>query len=679
MQGAFTIAAGKRIVPYLPKIIGAWLAGTFDSDKSVSRSAQDAIEKSFPTQEKQKVVWKLYQRSLLDYVEDAVLNQTPQTLSDERTTSPDDAEAKYVRVVGTATMVLGRLLAGSSDGQDDVSGSAKYAPILADKRLWEFVYHQDAFVRRSVCSLVKLCAVRLPADLDWKLLSTCFLGKSLHTNQLGSSLQYAEAVLALTGAHPSIWTEDYLGKTTACKRLFQYLRQGSQRGPGNVWLILAQLVQDIPLEVWCSRSKPSIDEANALLAALHEGVSGPEEPRPNASAAWSIYIKTCFWVADLMDSEQDTLFEQALTPAIFQYVEESSDRLKWQPPTHAALRICSECFIGLWSRSRSELIRRTWNALADHLIEAMKLSLPETSRDFKVSQDSVVAKGKRLGSLQTEIARNIPEDREPMTEANARIFEAASLLLKTRNGKPYCAAGVIQELPLASSIRLPDDFLKSEFPRLLSSPSGDRLIAILLKYCRSSPAFQKSIDATINSFLHDAKLRTTSAYSTLLRGLTSLDMAQHNGLEETILEDLRSLLNRKISDWSFVRDIVDNPTYDKGQISESGSDPADFKIRVIDEMMNALSIENEQEAALQGFEAVLSRRQTVAEPPSYSSELLSKLLLLTDSPDERIADRAAHLTNLVKQVASSQGSDIVAKSTSELVMQQLAGTGRFIS
>jgi hypothetical protein len=674
LQGAFTVAAGKRIVPYLPKVIGVWLSGTFDSDKSVSRSARDALEKSFPTQEKQKAVWKLYQRSLIEYAVDAILNQTPQTLSDERTTSPDDAEAKHVRVVGTATLVLAQLLVGTTNGQNDGSGYAKFTTLLTNKRLWELAYHQDPFVRRGVCTLVTLCAARLPSELDWKVLSTCFLAKSLHISQLGSTRQFTEALLALTGAHPSIWTEEYHGKITACKRLFQYLRQGSQRGPESVWPTLEQLIQRVPLEVWCSQSKPSVDEANALLAALHEGVSNPEEPRLNASAAWSTYIGTCFWAADLLEVDQETLFEQALTPVIYQYVEESSERSQWRPPAPAALHICSECFVGLWSRNRSEIVGRTWNTLADHLIEAMKLSLPETSREFKASQDSVIAMAKRLGSLQIQITRKIPEIRQLITEANARVFEAAALLLKTRNGKPYGAAGVVQELPLASSIRLPDEFLNFELPRLLSSPSGERLIPILLKYCRPSPAFQTSLAATIKSFLQDAKLRSTAAYGTLLRSLTNADMAQYDELEETVLKDLRSLLKGEASDWNFVREVVDNSLSDNGQISALG-----YKARVIEEMMSALSIESEQEAALQGFEAILPLRQTVTGQPPYISELLSKLLLLADSSDESTADRAAHLSGRVKQLAGSQGSDIVAKSTTELITQQLAGTGQPIS
>ena len=95
-QGSLTTLSGKRIVPNLPKVIGPWLAGTYDQDKSVSRAATEALHKSFTTPEKRKSLWRLYGKELIEYIEDAATVQTPQTLSDERSTSPDEAQAKYV-------------------------------------------------------------------------------------------------------------------------------------------------------------------------------------------------------------------------------------------------------------------------------------------------------------------------------------------------------------------------------------------------------------------------------------------------------------------------------------------------------------------------------------------------------------------------------------------------------
>ena len=98
----------------MPRIIGTWLAGLYDNDRLVTRAATEAFTQVFPGDGgKQKAVWKVYQSSILEYCKDAILKESVRTLSDERTTSPDDAEAKYARVVGSAMLVVTNLLGTS--------------------------------------------------------------------------------------------------------------------------------------------------------------------------------------------------------------------------------------------------------------------------------------------------------------------------------------------------------------------------------------------------------------------------------------------------------------------------------------------------------------------------------------------------------------------------------------
>lgn len=110
VQGLLASLAGKRIARHLPKVIGAWLSGLYDSDRLVSRAAQESIIRVFPTEEKRNNIWKIFQGSILEFVADIIFQQTPQTLSDDRTVKPDDAEAKYNRVVATAILLLDRIL-----------------------------------------------------------------------------------------------------------------------------------------------------------------------------------------------------------------------------------------------------------------------------------------------------------------------------------------------------------------------------------------------------------------------------------------------------------------------------------------------------------------------------------------------------------------------------------------
>ena len=94
----------------MPDTVGPWLAGIYDSDKMVLRAAQESFMQVFASEEKRKNVWKLYVRQIIQYCSDAVFKETINTLSDERTTSPDDAFAKHTRVVATAISVVTQII-----------------------------------------------------------------------------------------------------------------------------------------------------------------------------------------------------------------------------------------------------------------------------------------------------------------------------------------------------------------------------------------------------------------------------------------------------------------------------------------------------------------------------------------------------------------------------------------
>ena len=114
LQGQIASAYGKRLAKHMPSIIPTWLAGLHDPDKSVYRAAQESFSKAFSTEEKMRSIWRVYQTPIIEYLHDVVTKESQNTLSDERTTSPDDAATKYSRVVGCAVIINTRLLGKSS-------------------------------------------------------------------------------------------------------------------------------------------------------------------------------------------------------------------------------------------------------------------------------------------------------------------------------------------------------------------------------------------------------------------------------------------------------------------------------------------------------------------------------------------------------------------------------------
>ncbi len=137
----------------MPHTIGAWLCGVHDADKTVMRSAQDALKLVFPTAEKQRDLSKVYQLPILEYCRDAILRETAQTLSDDRSTTPEDSDAKYARIIASSIRVITDMLTNLPEGEVQKQHQV-YEELFAAKSLWDFVSSKDSLVRRAVLRLL---------------------------------------------------------------------------------------------------------------------------------------------------------------------------------------------------------------------------------------------------------------------------------------------------------------------------------------------------------------------------------------------------------------------------------------------------------------------------------------------------------------------------------------------
>jgi E3 ubiquitin-protein ligase listerin len=711
LQGFLTLSSGKRIAPQLPKVIGAWLTGAFDSDRSVSRAALESFETAFPSEEKRKAVWKIYQGPLLEYVEDAVLRHSPQTLSDERNTSPDDAEAKYVRVVSTALLALDQLLQ-TDLGEKALGSNETFQGIINAKKISDLASHQDPSIRKSIYKLFT-DVVNQGIQLNWKQLSSCFLAKSLHISQLGSSVQYIYTLLAITRVHPSVWTTEYASKTTASRRLCQYLKQGSQRGPEAWWTHVRQLIKSIPTQVWSAditgaNEELSYDSASQLLNSLHEGVVSSDEPRQNSVAAWRTYADIFFWTSGMLheNEEQEKLVQAFLYPIVERYLLASSELSQWAVPLSISLALSSSSIRKLELIYPPNRIAAFYQSQVEGLIETMKLSQPESSKNFKASQNDLIQKIYRFMDLQiaVETTKTPTDDTEgadletqkselssTFIRTNIELLREAVKLLHDRNGKPYGVAGliciildkrpsIIDEIGRSPTPHLLSEFLDDEAPKLLDSPSAESLISMLLK-CRHMAGFEKSFGTFLDHFLRNKTFRNSRAYSTLLRGITNDDLLQHSNLRQQLLQDLDAALDGDDDLWNIIYDILTNENLN--QPSKSNSSPIQsIQSHVLGDMLSGLALEEKEDHALKGFDILLNRNPTLR--PLLASHLnlgslLTRLLLISDSPDEDKADKAARLASLVKRVFAKQGEIGGGASAIEIVSRQLDGDGEALS
>lgn len=633
LQGILTANAGKKIVPLLPKLVPSWLAGTFDNDKSVARAASEALDKCFPSNEKKAALWKIYKDSIQSRVEDAILVQTTTTLSDERTTTSDEAETKYVRVVGTAVRLLGLLITEGLDNHE----------ILQEKRLWEFAYHEDSYLRTSVCSLLRTILQKEIQDLDWTLLSTCFLYKGLNKSQIGSSQAFVSAVYDLSRVHPSVWTSDYTAKTPVSKRLLAFLRQGSQNGPLGVWHIMASWFESaIPVEAW----KTSEADCDNVADAYRAGVV---QERLHTDAAWASYMGLTAFLLKQLESQEskDAFAERHLSPVVITYITKSNDE-KWRIGAQAE-NTARRALLGM-SGTTDAVLQRTWRSCTDSAIEKIRLSLPESSKDFRNSQDTAAAQTRRLLNLQ----KVAPSD-GCIDECNRDLLHAAIDLLKSRNGKPYGAAVVIEDLSREAKIK--DEqlnrFLERDVETLLDSPSSTQLVSLALMY--NVPIGQVLLSSKSDSV---NIVRATEHF---------LCHASEKQLEN---EQIRSLVLSNIGRL----DSDSGRAYALSALANSHTGNNGLRDQVLSRLVEVLGVSSEAHHGLSMLEALLSDprlTKKISNSP-YGPQISTKLLLLADA-DPSIADMASAINT------SLTSTDQLSTSALPIIKQQLGGEGDSLS
>jgi E3 ubiquitin-protein ligase listerin len=493
VQHEMTARVKKRMEKHMPSIISTWFAGISDRDRAVSKAARDGLASFLNTDDKILKCWRLFQEQILQYAHNA-LDETPQSLCDERSMSADEIQETYLRVLGSSASLVERLLSQLNKSdllkcQDQYDRYFNHNPT----KLWGLISCEDAYVRKVVAQLLVVCLKKQHGAVEANLgvISQAFIGEGLSASQTTSASQLLQALVPLTIAYPDVWTSRYkvISRRVALVKLEGFIAKGSQGGPPTYWKSLEALFPHFPIGVL---PKDAISLAD-FLASLRDGVNHREEPRSNAEAAWTSYFGIANFLVKTLapdGSSQGQLFQDAVFPVFEHYVHPSLESSKWSLAhnTTSLAKAFVMCATATDVALRQSF-RQEWQRLTNEFISRLRTSLPEQSKDYEVSQASIVAEAQRWFSLMNEVFNLLPGDEvNQILQQHAReIITAAISAITSRNGKAYSAAATVEAaLRLTPSLfRLLENeqSLKTFFERdlngLLVSPSMKYLVSIL--------------------------------------------------------------------------------------------------------------------------------------------------------------------------------------------------------
>ena len=635
----------------------------------------------------------------MQFALDTITKESPSTLSDERTTTPDDSTAKYFRVVGTIIcMVTNAIGEGKKNLLDlfhnlscmsldqlSTNNRIREEPLvqvfLHERKVWDFAADQDAFVRRSVYRLAVAAAKNAKEFLDASLISATLLKKTLPVQNAGSAFDYARALTTLTLEIPEIWSylEKLSTKKSARQRLCEFLKKGSQAGPPEYWDQIAALIKQLPFEIFTSTSDSKSSEdtvAFSILEALHDGMSNNDEPRANQIPAWNAYLAVAarFISSVSIQAIREDIARQSLVPLVKQYVNPSAGEEKWTIPGSNNEDICVRVVHQIFNAS-PENLQEIWSQLSHDLIEEIEKQTRERSDDGSNPEAFICARVVRWYSLQSTIFKRFESQFFEKLISEAVIFELEKVfrVLKERSGENISSAVLVE-----SALKMPHgifrheekimtailNFAQDEIPRLLLSSSAVHLIQVLTQLT-SVIEVNHLCEAGISAL---RKASESPAKSASLQSFAqSCFLAQENEVDDlkNVIQDYLELaLKGNENCWDVVLAALNNPVAPKGLVNS-----------IFAKMTASLAIQDEQLPSLYGLDLVLNRKEQAVKALvgfSGGSHLLSRLLLLAESPSDEISVKARDISVAMEfEVTNEKGPSYAVSSMIEIINDSL--------
>lgn len=646
---------------HLPKVVGAWLSGLYDRDRVVARAANDGLSSFLNTPEKVSGFWHKCRAQILDYATDAI-QETKDTLSDERSTTAEESEAKYFRVVtASLSLVLG-LLQLRDAGLEQLRD--KYDAYFSEDVVWKAVTFNDQQVRKAVCQLLFVCLERRLPYADSVKARQAFVTGGLKTTQAGSALEYVRALTKLTQHAPSIWEGSPKDKKSPFTRLQAFIAKGSQGSPPKYWECLDQLLAQLPTNVL------TVDASSGLLSSLTSGITSRDGARTNTSFSWKCFVdatKRC--LKPLSDDDRLAIAKEHLFPLFEHFLFSVSGKPTAIPLGPNAMSVIVDIDVGLLNASPrlAEAVAAEWDRLGTQLCTNISASLPEVSKNYHTSQAQIAEESRRwfglIGLLHGEREKSNAVDHTAIP--SAKVVSQCLMLLESRNLKPFGASQAVEySLSTAPHLfegdlgRRVGNFLQSaaedSMDRVMQSASSQSLFACL-RIFGSIPGQQESYQAVWHAWtlaslgLADPERRNLALTYLVSQHRASSFAHSTPGLQETILEQARLAAEMDIGANSHSLALV------RAALEHKAVQP-DVCRRIARESVTLLSAGPQYpESILEVLEAVAtSDPELFAEDEAIRTELVSLLLGLAELSDSTVSEKTARLRLLVD--GQSKGS-----------------------
>ncbi|KAL5624675.1 hypothetical protein BROUX41_004735 [Berkeleyomyces rouxiae] len=547
----FLHSTRKRIEKHLPKFFPAWYAGRSDSSPSVVQIVRQGQQALISSPEKMAHAITKCQSILLRYACDC-LQETKDSLSDERSTKPEDAEAKYYRVI-TGSMVIVKALMALVPAGSRAEHLDLYKEYFSNEKLWESISSNDSNTTKACCTTLVLALDEFPEIINEQksVLRRVLLTEGLKTDSIGSADAFANTLLRFTEKYPEVWTAKSNERKTPVSRLCRFIEKGSQHSGRQYWNSLSGLIQKIPL-----KNFPLV-VALKLLESMRLGMATRLD-KMMPSESWKCYAEVgAYFMTGLESQESLELAQKAIMPVFEDALGPKRESSTWSIEG-SPYQILNSIYVVLMSTPLQELhdlLQETLKKLSSNLCAAIASSLPAVSRDHVQSQEIISVQGRRwfsfLGAIQAAAKVSNGSTTKTIDDTSLEVVQKCLQVLDARNLNPFGAAQVLRHAfentdILDSEVPHLIDFLvkiaKSSMENVLRSRTRTDILAILRALGSSKGPMASSYSNVWNIWIDEiSSITTPQLHSIVLESLASLASSAPGtqlALENTGLQNL---------------------------------------------------------------------------------------------------------------------------------------------
>ncbi|KAI7793222.1 putative E3 ubiquitin-protein ligase listerin [Triplophysa rosa] len=316
----------RNLAPYLKSIMGHWLISQCDTYSPAASAASAAFNAAFPLNKQPEAV-SFCKDEVLNVLQDNLLKETADTLSDPQSVPGEEREAKYVRLLTSSLLALKRLL--SVLPEQDREALEQLAQLIAQGKFWKYSKHKTPQVRGAFFELIATMCEHTPQLIQAEAARACSsVLLSIDDTDPMALPPLWEAVLHILSCVENCWTHVNARKGVMPK-LWVLLKEGGRGLATSLHPNLLPFISKLPAEV----TQPYLDFSRTFLTSVIQGLSSERATSsPSESAAIVFATMECLRFIMLQNagdeleqrSIQNMLISEQLLPLIDRALENPS-------------------------------------------------------------------------------------------------------------------------------------------------------------------------------------------------------------------------------------------------------------------------------------------------------------------------------------------------------------------